>query len=575
MTVTSTAFNSFPLLYNHKKLRGNNIINYTQLGLNFRLYACEVLFNRGICHLYIGRIDAGLTDLYHAQKDKQTEEHDVIDQAVLDRGKGYSVFSIPPGVIYRPLESKLRNANTADYFASSKVMVPLEMGDQFAGGKNQRAPGGGLGRNNSVMLRTPGSQSQNIPQRRQMEQLPNGSPIHTIIPPKRMDSRERPNNTPPKNQGLYPSHGTPPRAQTPDGRAYTPDGRAYTPDGRLHNPDPRPYTSDPSYNQQGLSAPHPLRNQQSLSSTTNSGQNQLPPIPPKSTRRTSANNNNPQQQRRISDQPPPKGLAPTQGPIPSPSTSSGAIPPHSPLHPPYETDPADPFQRPRRSRDRDSLTREFQTSTTMPLHHHTPVSSSKSSHDTRRVDSGFESTHEERFSQTSRSSSGSGVGGRMPQRHSPPPLPPMPQRQEDWDRKQAPKTPRTPTVPQRQDSYDDDGAGGYYDDVEGMLDALKDISVTGEGGKSGKLKIKLRYGEDTRVLVVPSSIVFTELLQRVQEKFELSTPLRLGYRDDEETVLMIAHGDFQMAQAISRAKEKNAPASAFEKMELWCFDCGN
>ncbi|RUS12578.1 NADPH oxidase regulator NoxR, partial [Endogone sp. FLAS-F59071] len=68
------------------KLRGNNIINYSQLGLNFRLYACEVLFNRGICHLYIGRIDAGLTDLYHAQKDKQTEEHDVIDQAVLDRG---------------------------------------------------------------------------------------------------------------------------------------------------------------------------------------------------------------------------------------------------------------------------------------------------------------------------------------------------------------------------------------------------------------------------------------------------------------------------------------------------------
>lgn len=90
-----------------QKLRGNSIINYHQLGLPFRLYECEVLFNRGICQLYLGKIDAGLTDLYFAQKKKMSREHVVVDQAVHDRGKGYSVFSIPPGILYRPPEYKI------------------------------------------------------------------------------------------------------------------------------------------------------------------------------------------------------------------------------------------------------------------------------------------------------------------------------------------------------------------------------------------------------------------------------------------------------------------------------------
>ncbi|KAJ8654485.1 hypothetical protein O0I10_009791 [Lichtheimia ornata] len=98
-----------------KKLRGNPIINYHQLGLAFRLYECEVLFNRGICHLNMGKIDAGLTDLYFAQKAKMTEEHSVVDQAIRDRGDGYSVYSIPPGVLFRPPEYKVQQLRGGGY----------------------------------------------------------------------------------------------------------------------------------------------------------------------------------------------------------------------------------------------------------------------------------------------------------------------------------------------------------------------------------------------------------------------------------------------------------------------------
>lgn len=121
----------------YEQLRGNNIINYQQLGLSFRLYSCEVLFNRGICQLYMGKMDAGLTDLYYAQKASVTAEHAIIEQAVRDQGKGYSVFSIPPTVLFRPPENKLRQLDGGLF---SAAVDQLNSKKQFT-------------RNNSILLK--------------------------------------------------------------------------------------------------------------------------------------------------------------------------------------------------------------------------------------------------------------------------------------------------------------------------------------------------------------------------------------------------------------------------------------
>lgn len=63
-------------------LRGNNSINYEQLGLNFRLYACEVLFNRGLCYIYLKQKETGMEDLHFAAKEKMKPDHDVVDEAI-------------------------------------------------------------------------------------------------------------------------------------------------------------------------------------------------------------------------------------------------------------------------------------------------------------------------------------------------------------------------------------------------------------------------------------------------------------------------------------------------------------
>ncbi|QRV98137.1 neutrophil cytosol factor 2 [Ceratobasidium sp. AG-Ba] len=112
-------------------LRGNQAINYEQLGLKFRLYSAEVLFNKGLCLIYLGRVDEGLRDMRDAQAAKVTEEHGVIDEAIQDRGEGYTVFSIPVGILYRPSESKLKNAKTKDFLGKAQLIAASDAKDAF------------------------------------------------------------------------------------------------------------------------------------------------------------------------------------------------------------------------------------------------------------------------------------------------------------------------------------------------------------------------------------------------------------------------------------------------------------
>lgn len=68
-------------------LRGNTFIDYEQLGLKFKLYSCEVLFNRGLCYIYLQQMEAGMADLGFAVKEKVTPDHDVIDEAIREEAE--------------------------------------------------------------------------------------------------------------------------------------------------------------------------------------------------------------------------------------------------------------------------------------------------------------------------------------------------------------------------------------------------------------------------------------------------------------------------------------------------------
>lgn len=120
-------------------LRGNMVIDYTQLGLDFKLYSCQVLFNRALCYLELGEHDLGMTDMWRATREKQTKAHDLLDQALRDKGKDCTVFTVPQGVLYRPAESKVKNAKKKDYLGNSKVIAALDSKDAIAGFQGKSA----------------------------------------------------------------------------------------------------------------------------------------------------------------------------------------------------------------------------------------------------------------------------------------------------------------------------------------------------------------------------------------------------------------------------------------------------
>lgn len=104
-------------------LRGNRFIDYDQLGLKFKLYSCEALFNRGLCFIYLMQTDAGMEDLKYAAKEKDVPDHDVIDEAIKEKAEGYTVFSIPVGRVFRPSEAKVKNVRTRDYLGKARLVA--------------------------------------------------------------------------------------------------------------------------------------------------------------------------------------------------------------------------------------------------------------------------------------------------------------------------------------------------------------------------------------------------------------------------------------------------------------------
>lgn len=63
------------------------MIDYSQLGLSFKLYSCEALFNRGLCYIYMGEKGPGMNDLSYAEKEKVIMDHDVIDDAIAEEAE--------------------------------------------------------------------------------------------------------------------------------------------------------------------------------------------------------------------------------------------------------------------------------------------------------------------------------------------------------------------------------------------------------------------------------------------------------------------------------------------------------
>ncbi len=59
----------------------------------------------------MGRAQEGLADMEEAMRDKATDEHNVIDDAIQDRGEGYTVFSIVSLLVFYEYRTSINPKN--------------------------------------------------------------------------------------------------------------------------------------------------------------------------------------------------------------------------------------------------------------------------------------------------------------------------------------------------------------------------------------------------------------------------------------------------------------------------------
>ncbi|KAI8852280.1 hypothetical protein BC829DRAFT_440726 [Chytridium lagenaria] len=109
-------------------LRGNLLIDYTQLGLSFKLFACEVSFNRGLCFAALNQVGAALADFDDAMRTRP-----------LDGSKDYRIFEEAIRYEHRCVDYwKIKNTEKVDYLGKSKVVAAVDENDNFAGFSGSR-----------------------------------------------------------------------------------------------------------------------------------------------------------------------------------------------------------------------------------------------------------------------------------------------------------------------------------------------------------------------------------------------------------------------------------------------------
>ncbi|OLY84106.1 Neutrophil cytosol factor 2 [Smittium mucronatum] len=116
-------------------LRGNDFIDYSQVDLNYKIYACEIIYNRALCLFCLGNTDEAKNDLLSAQKMKSKDRHSWIDKALKSNGVDCPLFCVPKGTIYKPSASKVQSTKKVDYLGNARLIASVDTSDNSTGFK--------------------------------------------------------------------------------------------------------------------------------------------------------------------------------------------------------------------------------------------------------------------------------------------------------------------------------------------------------------------------------------------------------------------------------------------------------
>ncbi|XP_005290795.1 neutrophil cytosol factor 2 isoform X2 [Chrysemys picta bellii] len=116
-------------------LRGNLLIDYKILGLPFRLFACEVLYNIALLYAKLEDWRKAEEHLTLAISMKTEPRHNKIDRAMeaILKHRLFEPVAIPPGKLFRPNEKQVAQLEKKDYLGKATVVASVVDKDSFSG----------------------------------------------------------------------------------------------------------------------------------------------------------------------------------------------------------------------------------------------------------------------------------------------------------------------------------------------------------------------------------------------------------------------------------------------------------
>ncbi|NXH11989.1 NCF2 factor, partial [Bucco capensis] len=117
------------------QLRGNHLIDYKILGLRYRLFACEILYNIALVYATMEDWKKAEEHLALAVNMKSEPQHNKIDRAMeaILKQKVCELVTISAGKLFRPNEKQVAQLEKKDYLGKAMVVASVVDKDDFSG----------------------------------------------------------------------------------------------------------------------------------------------------------------------------------------------------------------------------------------------------------------------------------------------------------------------------------------------------------------------------------------------------------------------------------------------------------
>ncbi|XP_009558414.2 neutrophil cytosol factor 2 isoform X2 [Cuculus canorus] len=117
------------------QLRGNQLIDYKILGLRYRLFACEILYNIALVYATTEDWKKAEEHLALAMSMKSEPQHNKIDRAMeaILKQKLCELVAVPAGKLFRPNEKQVAQLEKKDYLGKATVVASVVDKDNFSG----------------------------------------------------------------------------------------------------------------------------------------------------------------------------------------------------------------------------------------------------------------------------------------------------------------------------------------------------------------------------------------------------------------------------------------------------------